>query len=101
MIIPLNLMTMILCIVGIAVDITMFFLLVHLIQISRPVNWLAPIEKTGLPLVEQIAATVDNLVSSRLGRQLSERGRLAVCFGILTLIKLLLTGFLQICLSAN
>jgi hypothetical protein len=81
--------------VGLALDITMFFLLVRLIQIWRPVNWLIPFDKVGRPLVDGITSIVRNFGSSKFKQRLTEKAIILISISILILVNLLLTGLLR------
>lgn len=77
------------------IDIVVLFLLVRLVQPWRAFSWLAPFDKAGKSLVDSITTTAGNLWSSKLGKELSCRGRILVCLGMLTLAKLIITALVK------
>ncbi len=58
-----------------------FFLVIRLILTWKHFDWLAAFDKVGRPLVDGMTGAVGGRVSKRL----SEKGRLIISLGILTL----------------
>ena len=90
------LLTPIISLVCLGIDIATFFLLVRLVQAWKACNWLAPFNKAGKSLVDSITATTGNLASSKFNKELSDRGKLLVSFGILMLVKFIIASSLKL-----
>ena len=83
----LNPISSLLYIVCLGIDVTIFFLLVHLITTWRHVPWLAHFERIGRPLAEKTVAVTEIFLPKRICQSLSDLGRAAVGLTILSLCK--------------
>jgi len=97
MIVPLNLMTAFLGIVGIAVDITAFFLLVRMLVKWKHFELLACFDNVGRPLVESVMSKTDYLFGKVSDKRLSEKGVLFVSMMGLVVIKIIIVAIMRLC----
>ena len=97
MIVSLNLMTTFLCIVGIAVDITAFFLLVRMLVTWKHFELLVYFDNVGRPLVEAVISKTDYLFGKVSDKRLSGKGVLFVSMIILIVVKIMVAGILRQC----
>lgn len=89
----LNPITALVYLVCLAINITLFFLLVRLIQLWRTVRWLTPFDKVGQPLVDGIMSWIGKF---QCYQKLSEQGRIIMSLSILIMLNLLLVRLMTI-----
>ena len=95
MVIPLNPLTTLLALLTLGIDIGLFFLLVRLLWLWRPVKGLAGLNQAGEILVNQIVKVIEILTRKFTACELSEKGKLAIGITFLTLVNLLLKALLH------
>ena len=84
--------------INLGIDIAMFFLVVRLIMNHHSVQWLAGLDRVGNALVDGMASLVARCWNSKSQKPLSANGCVIVDLVALTLIKLILSGIVQLCL---
>lgn len=72
-----------------AIDIVMFFLIVRLVLLSKPVNWLIPFDHAGHSLVEYTTGIVHRYWMPRSRKPLNERKLLIISFVVFVFIRFL------------
>jgi len=82
--------------VALGVDILLFFLIVRLIQTWKRISWLASFDKAGAQLVEVTTSKIGKFVKSISNKNLTDKGRILFSIVALTLIKVVLSGFLKL-----
>lgn len=87
-----TLICMILYISTLAIDITVFFLIVRTVTLGKEISWLKPFNEAGKSLVDEYTMFVDRLWYQIAHKNLALKGRLLIGLIILELARLLLFG---------
>ena len=70
-----------------AIDIVMFFLIVRLVLLSKPVKWLIPFDQAGQSLVEYTTGIVHRYWTPRSRKPLNERKLLIITLVVFLFIR--------------
>ena len=73
--------------VGVAIDVTVFFLVIHFITILKPDNFLCSFDRIGSPLVHRVTAVTNRIVVTMFRRPPSEQANVLVSGLVLLLAK--------------
>lgn len=92
MLIYSTLICMTLYILTLAIDITVFFLIVRVVILWKKYSWLNPFNEAGKALVDEYTMFVDRLWARIINRNLAPKGRLLIGLVMLELARLLLFG---------
>ena len=92
----LNPIAAVIYLVHLGINITLLFLVIELILTWKNLTWLVPLAKVGRPITEAMT----NAVAARVGgkfrnRKITQRGKLSICIGILTLADLFLAAIVR------
>ena len=88
MVIYSKLLLVILNLLCMAINITVFFLIVRAIMLYRQIAWLKPFNDAGRGLVESYSGMVDRLWSRFMKKYLAPKGKLLVGLIALELVRL-------------
>jgi hypothetical protein len=92
MLIYSTLMGVILYYVFLAIDITVFFLIVRAVTLWKKISWLKPFDEAGKRLVDDYTLFVGRLWTRIAHRHLAPKGRLLIGLVMLELTRFLLFG---------